>query len=132
MTNSQRLATVRAHLARWLSENVAAEEASAAKIVSESILIRDGFYGGRTFHAVAGDQPFRATWFMEPDELKIRDGQGEVVAVFQGDQIEAAPEQSPASGDEDDRPVSLPMPQVAAAESDRENDEGDEALPQAA
>lgn len=132
MTNSQRLAIVRSHLLRWLSENVSSAETPQPRIVSESILIRDGFYGGRSFHAVVGEESFRGTWFMEPDELKVRNSQGEVVGVFQGEQIEAAadpsdevetqhPELAP-----DEQPVSLPMPQIAAAEDLDENTGNDQ------
>lgn len=190
MTNSQRLAIVRSHLVRWLSENLggetprseplggtpepptperpapehaapeqsaveqAAVEQTAAelsenaesqgRIVSESILIRDGFYGGRTFHASAGARKIRATWFMEPDELKIRDERGEVLAVFQGDDIQAIPEVDHVdAGDatqEEDQPVSLPIqspmpsPQFRRDDrtSDGENGDGAVRLPKAA
>lgn len=171
MTNSQRLATVRSHLLRWLAENVSPTDAEKPRIVSESILIRDGFYGGRSFQAVAGDDSFRAAWFMEPDELKIRNHRGEVVGVFQGDQIVASdeaepvqdapveqpvpveepvpveaesPERSSEDGGTDERPISLPMPQVAAAaeadeaasgpqtDVDSSDDAGEDQLPQAA
>lgn len=89
MTNSQRLATVRSHLRWWLAQNAVGQNAGATTeseaILSESILIVDGFYAGRTFEAAS----HRATWFMEPDELKIHDQNSSVAAVFQGDQITA-------------------------------------------
>lgn len=135
MTNSQRLATVRDHLRRWLQEQVVQEgletdatgdtpdsQAStepqpAAKIAAESILIRDGFYAGRTFDAIAGEQAYRATWFMEPDELKIHDAAGTVAAVFSGDEIqsvlveELAEESDVTDSDENTQgPISIPMP----------------------
>ncbi|WP_182870528.1 hypothetical protein [Stieleria mannarensis] len=187
MTNSQRLATVRAHLQHWLAANVtpsAAEtvgeptsegneqiasqdggesdgdasapaersseadptceadrdDVDAAKIGSESILIRDGFYAGRTFHATAGDQTYRATWFMEPDELKIHGAGGALVASFQGDQIGAEipvvettvlEEQDDSQSHESDT-VSIPM---TAAEQESATDldsDQDGQLPQAA
>jgi hypothetical protein len=133
MTNSQRLATVRAHLRGWLSENARSQRpetpeqkacenssdapadiaAAESSITSESILIRDGFYSGRTFETASAGETFRATWFMEQDELKIQASSGEIVAVFQGDQItgkdEAAVEpevQSPQI----QGPISIQMP----------------------
>ena len=104
MTNSQRLATVRAFLRRWLA-SVPATETSDDSVVagdrieirSESILIREGFYVGRTFEIQVSSrcngsenpslEQFRATWFMEQDELKIRSGEGTIIAVFVGDEI---------------------------------------------
>ena len=85
--------------------------AETPEISSESILIRDGFYAGRTFEASAGGDLFRATWFMEPDELKIRDPQGNVLVVFQGDEIVATPLTVPIATDDpaDRETVSLPM-----------------------
>ncbi|MCS7469178.1 hypothetical protein NZK35_21200 [Stieleria sp. ICT_E10.1] len=202
MTNSQRLATVRAHLQQWLAANVmprpcqmtpdvdasnvvseaevsegaelnadcdldqasetdATESAEAtqeqmaqeiqsqsdqedendAKIVSESILIRDGFYAGRTFHATAQGETFRATWFMEPDELKIHGAGGALVASFQGEQIVAnAPAlqdvaledvalEDAASDDQDESsatdagPISFPMPAADHDSSDQDSDQ---------
>ncbi|MDV6030365.1 MAG: hypothetical protein F9B45_09715 [Phycisphaera sp. RhM] len=166
MTNSQRLATVRAHLQHWLAANVmprpcqtatdATESAEAsqeqmtqeiqsqpdhedetdAKIVSESILIRDGFYAGRTFHATAQGETFRATWFMEPDELKIHGAGGALVASFQGEQIvanapvmEDAVSEEPALEDQDESsatdagPISIPMPAAESDSSDQDSDQ---------
>jgi hypothetical protein len=136
--------------------NVAAEAGSNAgranptdPIVSESILIRDGFYAGRTFHAA----DHRATWFMEPDELKIFQTDGEVVAVFRGKEItadhqtqqvvigESAEETLDDGTDSAPGPVSLPMPvnEPAASESHGDQsgegqaaDDQDGQLPQAA
>ncbi|QDV81786.1 hypothetical protein [Planctomycetes bacterium TBK1r] len=168
MTNSQRLATVRAHLQHWLAANVmprpcqtATESAEAsqeqmtqeiqsqpdhedetdAKIVSESILIRDGFYAGRTFHATAQGETFRATWFMEPDELKIHGAGGALVASFQGEQIVAnapvledavlqdAVSEEPALEDQDEcsatdsGPISIPMPAAENESNDQDSDQ---------
>ncbi|MCO8123590.1 hypothetical protein NHH03_17730 [Stieleria sp. TO1_6] len=149
MTNSQRLATVRAHLQRWISENVSPSQSNAdqsdAGIVSESILIRDGFYSGRTFDATT----HRATWFMEPDELKIQGPDGDVVAVFRGEEIiAAAPQTAPQTAQRneneddsaiDDGPVSIPMIAAADVEVETQSDaqtqdahDDDDALPQAA
>ena len=123
MTNSQRLATVRAHLQRWLGEQSASAADDSAidgttGIECEAILIVDGFYAGRTMTAVANNVTFRATWFMEPDELKIRDSTGAVVARFAGDEI------VDVKTSEDNQPQTLPMP--------TEQDDRDEELPQAA
>lgn len=141
MTNSQRLATVRAHLYRWLSNQVSsstaelADDAHQAAIVSESILIRDGFYAGRTFSATANGDSFRATWFMEPDELKIHGAGGELAASFQGDQIHAEDAVADdAVSDEDvaateQGPVSIPMPAIpmpAADQSESKKRDDDE------
>ncbi|QDV43754.1 hypothetical protein Enr13x_36120 [Stieleria neptunia] len=176
MTNSQRLATVRAHLQQWLAANVMPRPCLAvtdvnesageiqeqtpqdsqsqadqegedeAKIVSESILIRDGFYAGRTFHATAQGDTFRATWFMEPDELKIHAAGGMLVASFQGEQIVAeAPaleepaleepvleepaleepvlEEQDESSASDAGPISLPMPAAEDDSSDQDSDQ---------
>ncbi|MEO1530153.1 MAG: hypothetical protein AAFX06_32540 [Planctomycetota bacterium] len=80
MTSSQRLEIVRAHLLAWLRSNQP-EEADSG--LSESILIADGFFAGRTFRSGS----VRAEWFMESEQLKIRGAGGEVIAVFQGDEI---------------------------------------------
>lgn len=151
MTNSQRLATVRAHLLRWLQENVAPKQLESdtalvvandtvedqgqvevaenpadsngdcTQIISESILIRDGFYAGRTFEASAQGESFRATWFMEPDELKIHASGGVIVAVFQGDEIPS--ELLDDADATDDRPISIPM--SAAGESPQPQSDAD-------
>ncbi len=136
MTNSQRLAIVRSHLLSWLGENGSERDSAAPQIVSESILIRDGFYSGRSFHAAVGDQTFRAIWFMEPDELKIRNAQGDVVAAFQGGQIKPPePQTAVADSPQVASPISLPMPQPApaAAESHQgEQESENDPLPKAA
>ncbi|WP_147867349.1 hypothetical protein [Stieleria maiorica] len=168
MTNSQRLATVRAHLQRWLAATVtpsrretvsegkpegmdqassddAQGDANEAGIVSESILIRDGFYAGRTFHATTAGDTYRATWFMEPDELKIHGAGGTLVASFQGDEIgaeipvvEIAVVETPVLDEQDaqetpdSEPVSIPMP-AAEEESATDLDSDHEGqLPRAA
>ena len=123
MTNSQRLAMVRAHLERWLREQVASPDDDSVvdgktRIECESILIVDGFYAGRTMTAVANDVTYRATWFMEPDELKIRDAEGAVVARFQGDEM------VDNSASHISKPFTLP---ILPRQDDR-----DEELPQAA
>ncbi|MCC9603122.1 hypothetical protein LOC67_21440 [Stieleria sp. JC731] len=144
MTNSQRLATVRDHLRRWIQStyadavNADQEENSVgeAGIASESILIREGYYVGRTFIIATGEEELRATWFMEPDELKIRDLEGSIVAVFAGEEIYALEAEetqqvtveadSPAvAADEDDSPVSIPM--IAAHNGQQDEEQQDEA-----
>ncbi|MEO1615008.1 MAG: hypothetical protein AAFV88_04110 [Planctomycetota bacterium] len=90
MTNSQRLAIVRSHLVRWLRQDFSPEadtSPGSVQLLGESILIQDGYYGGRTFRARVGETLVSATWFMEPDELKIRSTDGTVVASFQGPEI---------------------------------------------
>jgi len=82
MTNSQRLAIVRACLQAWLHEQ---GETDGNPIVRESILIRNEFYCGRQFHSAN----HRAVWFIEEDQLKIYDPQGQVVASLSGDEIDS-------------------------------------------
>ena len=72
MTNSQRLAAVRRCLDRWL-EN---QQSDGDIEISDAVLIRAGFYVGRTFQL----GPYRAVWFMEDDEVKIHDVAGALVA----------------------------------------------------
>jgi len=72
MTNSQRLAAVRRCLDRWL-EN---QQSDGDIEISDAVLIRGGFYVGRTFQL----GPYRAVWFMEDDEVKIHNVAGAVVA----------------------------------------------------
>lgn len=130
MTNSQRLATVRAHLLRWLSQFAGASEsgsdqpslcveASLCGITSESILICEGFYAGRTFHLASNQSAFQATWFMEQDELKIRSERGDVLAVFQGAEIDGLS----VTAAQEDETISIPMPtspQRPAADDDQD------------
>lgn len=105
-------------------------------------MIRDGFYAGRTFEMKVGDDPLRAVWFMEPDELKISDSQGNLVAAFQGDEIgavrpvvetvDAEEAQPTVTG-----PISIPMPAAdesvqAEKPSTVETDSDDDQMPKAA
>ena len=87
MTNSQRLATVRAFLKNWIASadgNKASADSDASEGGwTESLLIREGFFCGRSFVT----KHHRAVWFVEEDELKIRDQSGEIVAVFRGEEI---------------------------------------------
>lgn len=97
MTNSQRLATVRACLLRWLATSRAdgtSRDPSDIdnEIVRESILIRDEFYCGRQFHTAT----HRAVWFIEEDQLKIYDRDGEHICSLSGEEIDSG--------------ASLPMP----------------------
>ncbi|TWU35681.1 hypothetical protein Q31b_51160 [Novipirellula aureliae] len=90
MTNSQRLAVVRNHLSRWIAgvSGRSLQENGDSGIVSESMLIRDGFFCGRCFQA----NGFRAVWFMEEDELKIYADDGKLQRVFSGTEITASAE----------------------------------------
>lgn len=83
MTNSQRLAIVRAHLVDWICAQEGIEQESDSPITSESILIREGHFCGRSFKA----KSHRAVWFIEEDELKIHDLDGALVVAFKGDEI---------------------------------------------
>ena len=80
MTNSQRLATVRARLLRWLAEEGGAETPAenGKLILSESILIRGEFYCGRRFQTAT----HHAVWFIEENEIKFYDGDGSVLQVI--------------------------------------------------
>jgi len=81
MTNSQRLAAVRRCLDRWL-EN---QQSDGDIEISDAVLIRGGFYVGRTFQLGT----YRAVWFMEDDEVKIHDAAGSVVAKLDSAAIDS-------------------------------------------
>ena len=83
MTNSQRLAIVRSHLCAWIANTTGEPPSTKSPIQSESIVIRNGHFCGRSFVS----SHHRAIWFVEEDELKIQDASGEVVAVFTKDEI---------------------------------------------
>ncbi|GAA4466240.1 hypothetical protein [Novipirellula rosea] len=90
MTNSQRLETVRSRLCQWIDDQStdAGQEYEPAKVLSESLLIRDGFFCGRCFRTEA----FRAVWFIEEDELKIYSNSGTLECVFTGQEIDQVEE----------------------------------------
>ena len=69
MTNSQRLATVRAAFENWVESQVdpTGETEADPCLTGESILIRDEFYCGRRFRT----STHHAVWFIEEDQLKI-------------------------------------------------------------
>lgn len=71
MTNSQRLSVVRGLLESWWRER----QPDAAEELSESILIRDGFYCGRRFTCGS----LSAVWFAEEDQIKLFDQEGQLV-----------------------------------------------------
>jgi hypothetical protein len=115
-----------------VAEDDSANRDRAPEISRESILIRDGFYAGRTFIASNGSDSFSATWFMEPDELKIRDPQGNVMAVFQGDEIVATPIAMDESADQETISIPmLPAAQTTPSQTDR-HDQGDGQIHKAA
>ncbi|GAA5509913.1 hypothetical protein [Novipirellula caenicola] len=100
MTNSQRLETVRSRLCQWINdqcndadqangpETQGPEKMGPAKVLSESLLIRDGFFCGRCFRT----ETFRAVWFIEEDELKIYSNSGNLECVLTGDEIDQVEE----------------------------------------
>ena len=90
MTNSQRLAIVRACLQRWLLEHDDSD-ANGNPILRESILIRNEFYCVRQFHA----RNHHAVWFIEEDQLKIYDADRNVVTVFSNQEIDATAKSEP-------------------------------------
>lgn len=71
MTNSQRLSVVRGLLEAWCRER----QPDHAEEMSESILIRDGYYCGRRFVCGA----LSAVWFAEEDQIKLFDQDGQLV-----------------------------------------------------
>jgi len=84
MTNSQRLASVRSALRKWISDRQD-DDSDVNEPASEAMLIRDGFFCGRRFRF----KNFHAVWFLEEDELKIRDHAGMVLATLAGTEIDA-------------------------------------------
>jgi len=84
MTNSQRLSLVRNALRQWISQHQP-DAIDWQQPASEALLIRDGFFCGRRFR-LANHQ---AVWFIEEDELKIRDAQGSVLVLLNAAQIDA-------------------------------------------
>ena len=82
MTNSKRLATVRARLLAWLAaeqSEVATPENSDHEILRESILIRNEFYCGRRFHTAT----HHAVWFIEERQIKFFDKDGHLVKTVE-------------------------------------------------
>lgn len=112
MTNSQRLATVRARFLAWLAHESTADadgRPANAAIVRETILIRQEFYCGRRFHTTT----HYAVWFIEEDELKIFRKDGQLACVLSSDQINQMVS--------DDQPQLIRLPQRPSASA------GDEA-----
>jgi hypothetical protein len=111
MTNSQRLATIRARFLRWLADQGVADpgpEDSLHGILRESILIRDEIYCGRRFHTAS----HQAVWFIEEDVLKIYQKTGELACVFTGDQINLAAVDDRTERETEETPdvIKLPAP----------------------
>jgi hypothetical protein len=134
MTNSQRLATVRACLLQWLAKQRDPGESPVDPdhpITQESILIRDEYYCGRRFHTAE----HQAVWFIEEDELKIYRNTGELECVLTGREISenAAEADNPPhqATDEIGLPTVLKMP--PPVEANREaNDDSDNEIRRAA
>lgn len=131
MTNSQRLATVRARLTQWLSDRPRPEESpeeADQSIIRESILIRNEFYCGRRFHTA----DYHAVWFIEEDELKIYRNGGELEAVLSSDELNAKPAEVSShriATESEDSPSIIKMPaplddsSETAQKSSRESDD---------
>ena len=83
MTNSQRLSSVRSALRMWIA-NRHPDRSDDTEPASEAMLIRDGFFCGRRFRF----QNYHAVWFLEEDELKIRDLDGNAVVLLCSDEID--------------------------------------------
>jgi hypothetical protein len=108
MTNSQRLASVRRCIDRWLEQ----QEIEGDVEIRDAVLIRDGFYVGRRFQMGT----FQAVWFMEEDELKIQDMNGNLLAKLDSNGISDAsqkPEHSRPEVDEEAMTIPMTRPQVA-------------------
>ncbi len=96
MTNSQRLAKVRARLLQWIADQEpgdsgddpstesGAESNVGSSILRESILIRGEFFCGRRFYTAN----HYAVWFIEEDQLKIYQNNGDLLCILTGSQIE--------------------------------------------
>lgn len=80
MTNSQRLQIVRQRVAEWLTSHGYA----VPEEISESILIRDGFYCGRRFKL----DECTAVWFTEDDQIKIYDSESKLLTSFMASEAE--------------------------------------------
>ena len=121
MTNSQRLSTVRDQLIRWMTDQSLpqveddASLADGSPILSESILIRDGFYCGRRFELGS----HRAVWFLEEDVLKIYSRQGELQCVLTGDELGRCDD----AGRGDGQVLKLPKPPEGSSAADTESDD---------
>ncbi|TWT79173.1 hypothetical protein CA13_05710 [Planctomycetes bacterium CA13] len=74
---------IRSHLCRVVG---AEQKESSNEILSESMLIRDGFFCGRCFHM----ESHRAIWFIEEDEVKIYGIDGKLQHVLSGEEIDQA------------------------------------------
>jgi hypothetical protein len=74
MANLQRLNQVRAQLSSWFVGELGLD---VAQPITESILVRDGYYCGRRFRCGG----FSAVWFAEEEELKLYGRGGELLEV---------------------------------------------------
>lgn len=131
MTNSQRLAKVRARLLRWIADqhpvdhepdqrdDVATQDDVAisadSSILRETILIRGEFFCGRRFYTAN----HYAVWFVEEDQLKIYQNSGELLCMLTGSQIEEEHGTEPAS----ELPSILKLPRVDAHAPDSRESE---------
>ena len=110
MTNSQRLAKVRSSLLQWIANEGPVPQADSGSdpspeptILRESILIRDDFFCGRRFYTA----DHQAVWFIEQDELKIYDKDGDLLCVLAGGELES-----------DDRADILRLPELDSRPAD--------------
>jgi hypothetical protein len=67
----------------WIAERHP-DRSDDTEPASEAMLIRDGFFCGRRFRF----QNYHAVWFLEEDELKIRDLQGNAVVLLGSEEID--------------------------------------------
>lgn len=118
MTNSQRLATVRNRLIRWIAETANSSSTGSGvgeKIVRETMLIRDEFYVGRRFYA----DSHSAVWFIEEDELKIFGPENQLLCVLSSDQID---ESALETASDESVPNVIKMPQPIQNHDDRDDE----------
>ncbi|TWT50694.1 hypothetical protein Pla22_34370 [Rubripirellula amarantea] len=120
MTNSQRLATVRAALTAWiLNHGDLDDQESVGEIINESILIRDEFYCGRRFRT----DTHRAVWFIEEDQLKIYQTDDTLCATLGSEEITSMAE---LADDINDMPNVIRMPQPMENSPSTNEDEASE------
>ena len=116
MTNSQRLAKVRARLLQWIADQEpgdsgddpstesGTESNAGSFILRESILIRGEFFCGRRFYTAN----HYAVWFIEEDQLKIYHNNGDLLCILTGSQIED--DHGAAKGNQGPSILKLPNP----------------------
>ncbi|TVP98782.1 MAG: hypothetical protein EA381_11680 [Planctomycetaceae bacterium] len=117
------MSAVRDALRGWLLTHLP-EKPRAADPAGEAMLIQDGCFCGRRFRF----PEHAAVWFLEEDEVKLRDLQGKLMICLHGSQVDewaavwrsrqASPMEQGAQADREepsDAPATLPMPATTAS-----------------